>query len=40
MVLKDAVVLYSRFRLAKVHRERRVVDWGGREGRGGKKSVS
>ncbi|MCJ1465574.1 hypothetical protein MMC07_004193 [Pseudocyphellaria aurata] len=32
VVLKDAVVLYSRFRLAQGHRQRRVLDWG--EGRG------
>lgn len=36
VVLKDAVVLYSRFRLAQGHRQRRVLDWG--EGKGRRKS--
>lgn len=35
VVLKDAVVLYSRFRLAQGHRQRRVLDWG--EGKGRRK---
>ncbi|MCJ1429254.1 hypothetical protein MMC29_007167 [Sticta canariensis] len=35
VVLKDAVVLYSRFRLAQGHRQRRVLDWG--EGKGKRK---
>lgn len=33
VVLKDAVVLYSRFRLAQGHRQRRVLDWGEGKGR-------
>lgn len=33
VVLKDAIVLYSRFRLAQGHRQRRVLDWGEGKGR-------
>ncbi len=32
VVLKDAVGLYSKYRLAREHSERRIVDWKGREG--------
>lgn len=33
VVLKDALMFYSRFRLAQAHRQRRVLDWGESKGR-------